>query len=143
MSHHDSGFLLVRAGAQAVGLALSQVIGVGYLSEIRPVPVIEPAVRGLVAMQGRMVPLVHLASLLQGTAYPAAVGSVGVVVEIEGRRVCLEVEEAEILLREPALPVPAGETLPWALGVARYHDELVPVLDLTALSSRLLEAASQ
>ena len=143
MSRRDAGFLLVRAGTRAVGLALSQVIGVGYLGEVRPVPVIEPAVRGLVAIQGRMVPLVHLASLLQGTAYPAEVGSVGVVVEVEGRRVCLEVEEAEILLREPALPVPAGETLPWAVGVARYHEELVPLLDLTALSSRLLEAASQ
>jgi chemotaxis signal transduction protein len=94
-------------------------------------------------MQGRMVPLVHLASLLQGTAHPAEVGSTGVVIVVEGKRVCLEVEEAEILLREPALPVPAGETLPWAIGVARHDGELVPLLDLSALSSRLLEAASQ
>ena len=143
MSRPDAGFLLVRAGARAVGLALSQVIGVGYLGEVRPVPVVEPAVRGLVAMQGRMIPLVHLASLLQGTPDPSEVGSVGVVVEVDGRRLCLEVEEAEILLREPALPVPAGEALPWAVGVARYHEQLVPLLDLTALSSRLLEAASQ
>jgi chemotaxis signal transduction protein len=53
------------------------------------------------------------------------------------------VEAAEIMVREPALPMPAGETLPWAVGVARYNGELVPLLDLSALSSRLVEAASQ
>lgn len=143
MSQRESGFLLVRAGGRSVGLELSHVIAVTQLGEVRPVPVVEPAVRGLVAMQGRMVPLVHLASLLQGTAYPAEVGSTGVVIMVEGKRVCLEVEEAEILLREPALPVPPGETLPWAIGVARHDGELVPLLDLSALSSRLLEAASQ
>jgi chemotaxis signal transduction protein len=143
MSRRNSGFLLVRAGSRCVGLELSHVIGVAQLGEVRPVPVVEPAVRGLVALHGRMVPLVHLASLLQGTTYPAQVGTTGVVVVVEGRRVCLEVEEAEILLREPALPVPPGETLPWAIGVARHDGELVPLLDLSALSSRLLEAASQ
>jgi chemotaxis signal transduction protein len=143
MSRRESGFLLVRAGSRFVGLELSHVIAVTQLGEVRSVPVIEPAVRGLVAMQGRMVPLVHLASLLQGTAHPTEVGTTGVVILVEGKRVCLEVEEAEILLHEPALPVPAGETLPWATGVARHDGELVPLLDLSALSSRLLEAASQ
>jgi hypothetical protein len=54
---------------------------------------------------------------------------------------CLEIEEAEILVRDPVMPVPPGETLPWAIGVARHGDNLVPLLDLPALSSRLLEAA--
>jgi chemotaxis signal transduction protein len=143
MSRRDSGFLLVRAGGRCVGLELSRVIAVTQLGQVRQVPVMEPAVRGLVAMHGRMVPLVHLGALLQGSPYPREVGSTGVVVMVEGKRVCLEVEEAEILLREPALPVPAGETLPWAIGVARHDGELVPLLDLSALSSRLLEAASQ
>jgi chemotaxis signal transduction protein len=137
------GFLLVRAGSRSVGLELSHVIAIAQLGEVRPVPVIEPAVRGLVAVHGRMVPLVHLASLLEGTAYPPHAGTVGVVVMVGGRRVCLEVEEADTLLREPALPVPPGETLPWVVGVARHAGELVPLLDLSALSSRLLEATSQ
>lgn len=143
MSRQESGFLLVRAGGRSVGLKLSHVIAVVQLGEVRPVPVVEQAVRGLVAMQGRMVPLVHLASLLQGTGHPEEVGTTGVVIMVEGKRVCLEVEEAEVLLHEPALPVPAGETLPWAIGVARHDGGLVPLLDLSALSSRLLEAASQ
>jgi chemotaxis signal transduction protein len=94
------------------------------------------------AVHGRMVPVVHLGALLDGLPYPAEAGNVGVLVTLEGRRVCLEIEEAEILVREASLPVPPGETLPWAVGVARYQDGLVPLLDLSALSSRLMEAAS-
>ena len=143
MSRKQEGFLLVRAGGRCVGLELSQVLQVAQLGEVRPVPVAEPAVRGVIALQGRMVPLVHLASLLENVPYPSAMGTTGVLVLIEGKQVCLEVEDAETLLREPALPVPPGETLRWAVGVAQSNGELVPILDLTALSSRLLEAAAQ
>jgi chemotaxis signal transduction protein len=106
------------------------------------VPTVELAVRGIAAVHGRIVPVVHLGSLLDGVAHPAEAGNLGVLVDVEGRRVCLEIEEAEILVREAALPVPPGETLPWAVGVARYAGGLVPLLDLSALSSRLMEAAS-
>jgi hypothetical protein len=44
-------------------------------------------------------------------------------------------------VRQPVLPVPPGETLPWAIGVARYGEGLVPLLDLSVLGSRLMEAA--
>jgi chemotaxis signal transduction protein len=42
------------------------VLEVVPLGEVHPVPVMETAVRGLVAVHGRMLPLVHLASLLEG-----------------------------------------------------------------------------
>lgn len=136
-----SGFLLVRAGQRLVGLPLTQVLEVTSVGEVHPVPVIDRAMRGLVAVHGRTMPLVHLESLLDGKPCPATTGSVGVVVAVDGRRICLEIEEAEILVRERALPVPPGETLPWAIGVARHGEDLVPLLDLPALSSRLMEAA--
>jgi chemotaxis signal transduction protein len=136
-----TGFLLVRAGGRAVGLLLSQVREVVELEEVRRVPVVEPAVRGVVAVHGRMVPLVHLDSLLQGRACPPEPGTMGVLVMVDGRRVCLEVDEVDILAREPALPVPPGEALPWAIGVARYGETLVPLLNVPALSARLLEVA--
>ena len=142
MSTPASGFLLVRVGQRQVGLLVEQVLEVIQLSEVHPVPVREPAVRGLIAVHGRMLPLVHLASLLEGRPTPVGSGNVGVVVDIAGRRVCLEVEEAEVLVRKPALPVPPGETLPWAVGVARHAESLVPLLDLPALSSRLTEASA-
>jgi chemotaxis signal transduction protein len=142
MSHIPGGFLLVQAGSRRVGLELSHVIEVTQLGTVHPVPAVERSVRGVTAVHGRMVPVVHLGALLDGLPYPAEAGNVGVLVTLEGRRVCLEIEEAEILVREASLPVPPGETLPWAVGVARYQDGLVPLLDLSALSSRLMEAAS-
>jgi chemotaxis signal transduction protein len=143
VSRNTGGFLLVRAGSRRVGLELSHVIEVTQLGAVHPVPAIEPALRGIAAVHGRMVPVVHLGSLLDAVAYPVERGSVAVLVEVEGRRVCLEIEEAELLVREAAMPVPPGETLPWAVGVARHSSELVPLLDLSALSSRLMEAGSR
>ena len=137
-----AGFLLVQCGGRRIGLPVAQVLEVSQLGEVRAVPAVAPVVRGLVAVQGRMMPLIHLDALLRGNHPAAAPGAVGVVVSVDGRRICLEVDQAEILVREPALPVPAGETLPWAIGVARYEGGLVPLLDLTALSTRLTEAAS-
>lgn len=137
-----TAFLLVRTGGRLVGLEVAHLVEVIPLGEVHSVPVMEPAVRGLVAVRGRTVPLVHLGALLDGVPAPPAVSSAGVVVAVDGRRVCLEIDSAEILVREPALPVPPGETLPWAVGVARHAGTLVPLLDLPAVSSRLMEAAS-
>jgi chemotaxis signal transduction protein len=142
MSRKDGGFLLVRAGNRRVGLPLSQVIEVTQLGPVHPVPSVEPAVRGVVAVQGRMVPVAHLGALLEGSAYPVKTENLAVVVMLDDRRLCLEIEEAEIIVRQPAMPVPPGETLPWAIGVARHEDGLVPLLDLSALGSRLMETAS-
>jgi chemotaxis signal transduction protein len=141
MSGQSGGFLLVRAGERLVGLPLAQVLEVTSLGEVHSVPVIDRAMRGLVAVHGRTMPLVHLESLLDGTPCPPTAGNVGVVVAVDGRWICLEIEEAEIVVRERALPVPPGQTLPWATGVARHGEHLVPLLDLLALSSRLMEAA--
>lgn len=140
MSRSAPGFLLVRTGDRRVGLPLAEVIEVMQLGDVRRIPVVERAVRGVVAVHGRMVPLVHLGTLLRPGDHPSSPGGVGVVVALDRRRVCLEVDEAEIIVREPALPVPPGEALPWAVGVARHANELVPVLDFTAISSRLTEA---
>jgi chemotaxis signal transduction protein len=142
VSRNSEGFLLVRAGRRRVGLELSHVLEVTQLATVHQVPAAEPAVRGVAAIHGRMVPVVHLGSLLDGVPYPSEAGNIAVLVMVEGRRVCFEIEDAEIITREAALPVPPGETLPWAVGVARHADGLVPLLDLAALSSRLMEAAS-
>lgn len=142
MIRKGAGFLLVRAGNRRVGLQLSQVVEVTQLGRVHPVPSVEPALRGVVAVQGRMVPVVHLGAFLEGSPYPAKAESLAVLVMLDDRRLCLEIEEAEIIVRQPAMPVPPGETLPWAIGVARHGDGLVPLLDLSALGSRLMEAAS-
>jgi chemotaxis signal transduction protein len=132
---------LVRTGSRRVGIELSHVIEVIQVGPVHPVPSVEPAVRGVVPVHGRLVPMVHLGALLDAAACPPVVGSLVVVVTVNGRRVCLEIDDAEIVVREPALPVPPGSTLPWAVGVARHPDGLVPLLDLAALSSRFTEAS--
>jgi chemotaxis signal transduction protein len=138
----QTAHLLVRAGTRRVGLPLTQVIEVLAPGTSHPVPSLEPAVRGVTSVRGRIMPLVHLGALLEGRPCPAARGEVAVVVQLGSRRVCLEVDDAESVLAEPGIPVSAEGALPWAAGVARLSDELVPLLDLTALAARISESAS-
>lgn len=141
MSRELGGFLLVRTGSRRVGLELAQVIGIMQVGIVHPVPSREPSVRGVAHVHGRIMPVVHLGALLESGSCPAPAGDLVVVVTVDGRRVCLEIDDAEVVVREAALPVPAGSTLPWAIGVARHADGLVPLLDLSALSARFVEAS--
>jgi chemotaxis signal transduction protein len=136
------GWLLVRAGGRRVGLALDQVVEVLDLGPVFPVPSTDPSVRGVTTSRGRIVPLVHLASLLEGGAGPASGGGTAVMVRLGGRRLCIEVDDAEAVLREPGLPVPPDVSLPFAVAVARHGDGVVPLLDLTALGDRISETAT-
>jgi hypothetical protein len=72
---------------------------------------------------------------------PAERGQAAVLVQLgagEGlRQVAFEVDDADDVVREAALPVPRGESLPWAAGVARRKGALVPILDLDALGDRI------
>ena len=142
MSRVQNGFLLVRTGTRRVGLELSHVLGVTPLGSVHPVPSVASAVRGVAAVQGKMVLVIHLGALLEGIPCPAELAETGILVSVGDRRLCLEVDDAELLVRDHALPVPQGTTLPWAFGVAKHADGLVPLLDLPALSSRLTETGS-
>jgi chemotaxis signal transduction protein len=117
------------------------VLEVGDLAEVLDVPRALPAMRGLTPVRGRLVPVVHLGALLRDATPPAERGRTAVLVEIgagEGaRRVAFEVEDADDVVREAALPVPRGESLPWASGVARRRGGLIPILDLDALGDRI------
>jgi chemotaxis signal transduction protein len=133
------GWLLVRAGERRVGLMLDQVVEVLDLGPVHPVPSLDPAVRGVTSSRGRIVPLVHLATLLGGTG---GQGGTAVLVSLDTRRVCVEVDDAEEVLREPGLPVPPDVSLPFAVAVARRPDGIVPLLDLTAVGTRIAEPAT-
>jgi chemotaxis signal transduction protein len=136
-----SGHLLVRAGQRLVGLPLAQVVEVLDPGQAFPVPSLEPAVRGVTVVRGRILPLVHLGALLDGGRCPAEPAESAVLVELGDRRLCLEVEDAETVLYDPGLPVPPGTTLPWAASVARTDEGLIPLLDLTALGARITETS--
>jgi chemotaxis signal transduction protein len=136
------GWLLVRAGGRKVGLSLEQVVEVLDLGPVYPVPSVEPAVRGVTSSRGRLVPLVHLASLLDERMAPTAGGGTAVMVRLGSRRLCLEVDDADEVLREPGLPVPHDVPLPFAVAVVRDENGIVPLLDLTAVGARVSETAT-
>ena len=137
-----AGHLLVRAGRRLVGLPLEQVVEVLDPGTVFPVPALEPSVRGVAVIRGRILPVVHLGALLDGAPCPAVRTEAGVLVELGGRRLCLEIEDAESVLYDPGLPVSAAAGIPWAAAVARTDGGLVPLLDLAALGTRISEAAA-
>lgn len=137
-----AGHLLVRAGGRLVGLPLDQVIEVLDPGTAFPVPSREPSVRGVAVVRGRILPLIHLGALLDGAACPPARSDTGILVDLAGRRLCLEVDDAESVLYGAGLPVPPGTALPWAAAVARTESGLVPLLDLAALGARIMETSA-
>ena len=138
----SAGHLLVRAGRRLVGLPLDQVVEVLDPGTVFPVPAVEASVSGVAVIRGRILPLVHLGALLDGSVCPDARTDTGVLVDLGGRRICLEVEDAESVLYDPGLPVTAGAGLPWAAAVARTDGGLVPLLDLAALGAQISEASA-
>ena len=135
------GYLLVRAAGKAYGLPVGRVLEVGDSTEVLTVPRKLPAVRGLTPLRGRLVPLIHLGAFLTGGEAPAAAAATRTVVLVEigptHQQVALEVDDADAVVREEPLPVPRGQTLPWAGGVAEQEGGLVPILDLDALGERI------
>jgi chemotaxis signal transduction protein len=138
----STSWLLVRAGARRVGLALTDVVEVLDPEPVYPVPSREPAVRGVTTARQGIVPLVHLGALLDGSGCPERRAETTILVRVDGRPLCLEVDDAEEVLSERGHPVPPGATLPFAAAVARLPEGLVPLLDLTALVARISETTS-
>ncbi len=138
----SGAWLLVRAGSRRVGLALADVVEVLDTGPVYPVPAQEPAIRGVTTARDDIVPLVHLGALLDGTPCPERRGATTILIRVDGRPLCLEVDDAEEVLSEPGHPVPPGSTLPFAAAVARRPDGLIPLLDLTALVTRISETTS-
>lgn len=132
-----TGYLVVRASGEPYGLPIGQVLEVSDLGAVLEVPRTHPSVRGLTPLRGHLVPLIHLGALLAGRAAPAERGRTTVLVQLGARHVAFEVDDADAVVRERALPVPHSDDPPWADGVARQDAGLVPILDLEALEARI------
>jgi purine-binding chemotaxis protein CheW len=136
------GFLLVRLGSRRLGLPVDRVIAVESLGAVHPVPAAEPACRGVTTMRGRILPVLSLAALIG--AAEADAGGTAILLQVGARNMVVEVDDAEAIIQGTPLPLPPGETLPWASGVVRLPEGLIPLVDLDAVGERLTipEAAS-
>lgn len=133
-------FLLVRAAGRRVGIAVEAVIEVREPGELGAIPSLVPALRGVTALRGQLMPVLNLAVLLGAEPGPSAVV---VVTDLGGRRVGLEVEEADIVVGAGVPLLSADETLPWARAIAALPDQVyVPLLDLGTLAARLTEVST-
>ncbi len=132
-----SGYLLVRANGSQYGLPIGEVIEVVDDAVSEPVPGGQRAVRGVVKVRGHMVPVVHLGALLNDRTPPEEGSGTIVVTRCGDRRVAFEVDDADVVVRDAPMPAPAGSALPWASGLARYDEALIPILDVELLGERL------
>ncbi len=138
MSGAGGSFLLVRAGGRRVGLAIDAVVEVREPGDLGMVPSVQPALRGLTALRGQLVPVLHLSTLLGGQL---GEGAVVVITMLGGKEVGLEVDDAEIVVGGDVTLLNADESLPWARAIAVLPDQVyVPLLDLGVLTARIAEA---
>jgi two-component system chemotaxis response regulator CheV len=136
------GYLLVEAGGTRYGVRLADVRQVIELPKAYAAPSKHPAVLGVIHTSGRLMPLIDLGALVETGRDPVPGAAVGVVTHCAGRLVTLAVDEAESVVREDPERVPAGWDLPWAAGVAREGELLVPVIDMDVLAERLVPAGA-
>ncbi len=133
-----SGYLLVRVDGRQYGLPIEEVVEVVDRAASEPVPGGQRAVRGVVKVRGQMLPVVHLGALLNDRTPPEEETGTMVVTRCSDRRVAFEVDDADAVVRDIPIPVPPGSELPWASGLAHYHEALVPILDVELLGERLV-----
>jgi len=135
-----SGWLLVRSAGRPFAVPVAAVELVCEIARLIPAPARRSAVRGVVAVADRLVPLAHLAALVQGGPAPAERGPIGIVVREGGRRVVFEVDDAPGLERGEVEPLPPAWRGGWAAAAVRGLDGLVPLLDVGNLFARLTAA---
>ena len=136
----DVVFLRVRSGARHYGLPLEHLAEVLEAGAAFPVPSAQPALRGLMRVGDRLLPLVHLAAFVDGDAAPAAVGEVVVLIRAGERELCVEVDDAETVVSGELMGSRADARAAWAIGVVRDGAGLVPVLDVPGLVARLTDS---
>jgi chemotaxis signal transduction protein len=133
-----AGFLVVRSGAERLGLAMASVEEVVDLGVPAPVPGRLPAFRGVVRWRGRHVSVLHLGVLVAGGVPPEARGDTALVVVLGGTPVALEVDAVDEVVEDGGANVSGAATV-GAAGVRQVGGVLVAMLDLGALAERLAE----
>lgn len=132
-----TGYLVVQIGERLCGVPVGAVRHVVEIDRVHPAPAVHPAVVGVIAHAAAMVPLVALAGVLDRVAAGGAECSTAVLVETQGRLLALGVDGAHAVVRQQPSPKPPGWDVPWANGVARMGERLIPIVDLDIVADRL------
>jgi len=134
--------LLVLTGDRQVGLSVEPLVEVRDLGQPFPVPAATAAMRGVIEVRRRMLPVFHLGVALEGGTCPDRLGQMAVVAEVAGRALCLEVDYASEVTRETIRPWSDEDILPGAVGVVERAGIYVPIIDLTVLGPQLLDSGN-
>lgn len=138
-----NGYLLIRVNGDPYGLPINEVVEVVDDAKTEPVPGAQQAVRGIARIRGRTVPVVNLGSLLTECVPPPDHPRTVVVARCGDRRVAFEVDDADAVVREEPIRVPAEIHFPWVSGVAQHQDNLIPVLDMDRVGERLVTPSGE
>lgn len=138
----SEAYLLVHAGGRAFGLPVQGLELVADAGSVASVPTREASLVGVATFRGELVPVLSLARLLAPGGAGGAAAPMAVVVNAAGRRICLEVDHADLVIEGEPMAVPADRAVPWSRAVLRHENALIPLLDLSLLGARLAEEGS-
>src|SRR5262245_60274848 len=114
--------LLVFAGGRQLAFRMADVVEVQEGGHVHRVPAGAPALRGVTTIRGRLVPQVHLGSLLDQDACPPEACATVVVATTETGLVAFEVDDADAHPDVEILPAPDDQSLSWVSGVLRQEE---------------------
>jgi purine-binding chemotaxis protein CheW len=138
------GLLVMRSNDRSMAVRVAEVIEVGDRGAWQVVPTQLPAMRGVVVVRGRLVPLIHLGALVGHGAAPPSPAPLMVVAESRGQWVALEVDEVDSASAVDVLAEAQAGGLPGlSAGALRRDDKWIPVLNLEALARRWQEPATR
>lgn len=138
------GLLILRSADRTMAVRVEVVIEVGDRGTWQVVPSRLPAMRGVVMVRGRLVPLIHLGSLVGNRLAPPEPAPVMVVAESRGQWVALEVDEVDTASAGDLVADEQAGGLPGlSAGALKRDDKWIPVLNLEALATRWQEPATK
>ena len=131
--------MLVRIGDRQVCLMVESLVEVLELAGPFPVPSATPALRGLIPVRERLVPVLHLGAALDGVACPDRLGEMVVIASVDERLIGLEVDYASEVMPVTVAPLPEDLAVPGAIGVVRREGVVLPVIDVALLGAQLID----
>lgn len=132
--------LLLRSGRRLVAVPVAEAERVLEPGTVYPVPTLDPAVRGVIAVGDGFVPLVDVAVLLGQP--PRAAFELALLVRTGAGRLALAADEAVEVRAIPAQELGEFRGAAWAARVVEVDGARVPVLDPTRLGAALRGTAA-